>query len=325
MIRESIGILKRVVDLLKTHPLPRARSGPWMGFVSLGVVPVQPWHGKHMWVWILDQVGPPEKVVEGAVTLGLSGILVKAWDGSTSGSFLRQFSSIVGPAHEVGLIVGAWGYSYGSNISGEVKATRSALDAGADWIVIDAEVEYEIPQGKERALALGRSLEKVLPRATVVGYTTFAIPDYHPAFPYKEFSSFCSVCLPQIYWGLMKMPLDRAFTLSLEGLSKYGVPVAPVGQCFGQVTADEIVRFASLSRDRGLPGISYYDWQHATRVQLEAVGSAPYGPYENVSSWARVSWNKAVRRAVLDGTDPKGPVTREMLAVVLDRLRLLDS
>lgn len=44
----------------------------------------------------------------------------------------------------------------------------------------------------------------------------------------------------------------------------------------------------------------------------------------DVSDWAIESWNKAVDKGILDGTSPKGNVTREMLAVVLDRLGLLD-
>lgn len=42
------------------------------------------------------------------------------------------------------------------------------------------------------------------------------------------------------------------------------------------------------------------------------------------SNWAERSWLKAVKKKVLDGTEPEGTVTREMLAVVLDRLGLLD-
>lgn len=42
------------------------------------------------------------------------------------------------------------------------------------------------------------------------------------------------------------------------------------------------------------------------------------------SDWAEKSWMKAVKKGVFDGTEPKGTVTREMLAVVLDRLGLLN-
>ncbi len=43
------------------------------------------------------------------------------------------------------------------------------------------------------------------------------------------------------------------------------------------------------------------------------------------ASWAQAAWDKAVAAGILDGTDPHGTVTREMLAVVLDRCGLLDG
>lgn len=41
------------------------------------------------------------------------------------------------------------------------------------------------------------------------------------------------------------------------------------------------------------------------------------------SDWAEISWNKAINKGCIDGTNPKGPLTREMLSVILDRLGLL--
>lgn len=43
------------------------------------------------------------------------------------------------------------------------------------------------------------------------------------------------------------------------------------------------------------------------------------------SNWAQSSWDKAVSSGVVDGTAPKGTVTREMLTVVMDKCGLLDA
>ena len=42
-----------------------------------------------------------------------------------------------------------------------------------------------------------------------------------------------------------------------------------------------------------------------------------------VSDWAATAWQKATNKGVLDGTRPTDPVTRQELAVVLDRLNLI--
>lgn len=41
------------------------------------------------------------------------------------------------------------------------------------------------------------------------------------------------------------------------------------------------------------------------------------------SDWASTSWEKAYNKSILDGTNPKSTLTREQLATVLDRLKLL--
>ena len=42
------------------------------------------------------------------------------------------------------------------------------------------------------------------------------------------------------------------------------------------------------------------------------------------ADYAKEAWEAACKKGVLDGTSPQGNVTREMLAVILDRLGLLD-
>lgn len=42
------------------------------------------------------------------------------------------------------------------------------------------------------------------------------------------------------------------------------------------------------------------------------------------STWAQTSWQKAYDKGIMDGTNPKNALTREQMAVVLDRLGLLD-
>lgn len=279
----------------------------------------RPWEGKHVWIWVLSQAGPVSYLIRRARDLGLSGLLMKAWDGGTSGLFLEQLQQIIGPAHDAGLSIGVWGYSYGNNIPGEVRAMQKALDAGADWLVIDAEDEYESREGKHKALQLGLQVTRTLGTEVVLGYTTFALPQYHENFPYEEFSSFCSVCLPQVYWGAMNLPLEEAFAMCLRGLAKYKLPVAPVGQCHGPATPEEIIRFAELAKVNGFPGISYYDWQHASEAQLEAVGRALYARDGNRSQWGGAFPGRPGCPGGQDQSQPKGCLA--MIRKYLERFK----
>lgn len=276
------------------------------------------WEGKHIWIWELDKCGTPAGVVAKAVSLGLAGLLVKGWDGS---NYWTQIESIIKLAHNAGLVIGAWGYSYGSDPTGEAAAAKKCLAAGADWLVIDAEVEYEKNPGRaDTVLAAFKALGAAL------GYSSFGLPRYHPGFPWQKFSKACDVVLPQVYWGDFGMKMDVALSQSLSDLGPYGLHVAPAGQLYGNVTEDDVIRFANLSEAVGLSGVSYWSWQHAGEARLAAVGAAGYKKgSDTVSDWAKASWNKAVAKKIFDGTDPQGNVTREMLAVVLDRCGLLDA
>jgi len=277
-----------------------------------------PWEGKHIWIWELGQCGSPQDVVNKAVALGLTGLIVKGWDG---GNYWLQIESIVGLAHKTGLIIGAWGYSYGTNPAGEAEAAKKCLAAGADWLVIDAEVEYE--QHPERADTI---LQKFKNLSVLLGYSSFGIPSYHSNFPWQKFSNACNVTLPQVYWGDFGMSVDKALARSIADLKSYGLPVMPAGQLYGDVALDDITRFADLCESAGLPGISYWDWQHAGSERLAAVGAAGYEKRsDTVSDWAKASWDKVTAKGIMDGTNPQGTVTREMLAVVLDRCGLLDA
>lgn len=279
---------------------------------------MNPWEGKHIWIWQLDQCKSPADVVSQAVALDLTGLIVKGWDGS---NYWKQIELITEMAHKAGLIVSAWGYSYGKNPSGEAEAAKRCLNAGADWLVIDAEVEYE--RNPELADAVLQAFKNL---GAILGYTSFGIPSYHGKFPWQKFSAACKVALPQVYWGDFKMAVDKALLKSLADLKKYGLTIMPVGQLYGDVTLNDIAKFADLCERAGLPGLSYWDWQHAGAEKLAAVGGARYKRRaDTVSDWAKASWDKAAAKGILDGTDPQGPVTREMLAVILDKCGLLDA
>lgn len=56
----------------------------------------------------------------------------------------------------------------------------------------------------------------------------------------------------------------------------------------------------------------------------DALGFVRILPTDEASPWAAASWKKAKAKEVLDGSNPQGVCTREMLAVVLDRIGALE-
>lgn len=61
-----------------------------------------------------------------------------------------------------------------------------------------------------------------------------------------------------------------------------------------------------------------------TRPLSQVVGAVRPAYIDEPSDYAREAWEKAAKKGILDGTRPGEPVLRQQLAVVLDRLGLLD-
>jgi hypothetical protein len=232
---------------------------------------LKPYAGKQFWIWQLSQCGTPDIVVEIAKSLGCSGIIVKAWDGADSADWLPQLQQIVPIAHEAGLLVGAWGYSYGSDIAGEVAAMENAIARGADWLIIDAEVEYEVSTGAAMAEDLFAALTASKIAYAGFAYTSFAFPQLHPDFPWEMFSKHCYAVLPQVYFGDLELAPDIAVQKSIAQYAQYGLPAAPIGQAYGAVTGAQDYTFGKAAYRLGCPGVSFWSFQHATMSMFEGI------------------------------------------------------
>lgn len=57
----------------------------------------------------------------------------------------------------------------------------------------------------------------------------------------------------------------------------------------------------------------------AKQLNFKTKENATKKPKEEVSDWAKSDWEKAVADGIVDGTNPKGTVTREMLVVMMSR------
>lgn len=110
------------------------------------------------------------------------------------------------------------------------------------------------------------------------------------------------------------MPPADTLKACVQQYSQFGLAVAPVGQSYDDIKTGEIDRFGKAASQLGVPGISFWSWQHASAVMFNEIKSLQYS---SASPWASKSWNKATLKGIMDGTDPQGNLTREMLAVIL--------
>ena len=245
--------------------------------------------GNWLYVWEVSASGGIDALIAQAKAMHMTGLNIKAFDGS---SVWPQLSASAAAVKAAGLRLGAWGYVYSSNLLQTAEAAKSAVTAGAEYVVFDVEVEFETPTGAMSAVTLGNYARALMPDVTI-GYTTFALAGDHPQFPYAAFSQWCDFVMPQVYWADAGMQPQAMLAASVQQLSGYGKRIFPVGQAYAPAAAVEIAEFGAACAERWIEGVSWWDAQSSTAelqaavAQVEVYAPKPPAPvrYRVVTGW----------------------------------------
>ena len=140
-------------------------------------------------------------------------------------------------------------------------------------------------------------------------------------------------------WYIDPETLDRGAELGRDIMARYGIPIDNVLRhydvtgkiCPAPLVHDEAAWAAfkgRLAAQEGEIDMTHGEMQAAIKQAVEAEFAARDAVVadaaQRVSPWAAEAWEKAAGKGVFDGTRPGGNITREQVAVVLDRLGLLD-
>jgi len=212
------------------------------------------WSGNWLWLWRMDAIDNLGTKIAEAKEGGITGVIVKAHDGPIGGRWMTQLSTMVDALQSAGLKVAAWGYLYGRDPVGEAARAAEALHAGASFYVADAESEFEKRGMDEAAAWFFFHLYQQVPEA-VVGFTSFAVTNLHPKFPWSTFANHCRFAMPQVYWREIGWKPDICWSRSHVSYLGLGRPIMPVLQAFGGVDPGEMLEVADLAKRYGCPGV----------------------------------------------------------------------
>lgn len=239
--------------------------------------------GNGMWIWELprSEGGDVAAIAARARSAGISTVFVKSSDGAASR--WGQFSpELVAGLKAQGLRVCAWQFVYGNDPAGEAALGVDAVADGADCLVVDAESAYEnkYAQAQQYMAALRATVGPAYP----IGFTSFPYVDYHSRIPYSVFlgPGGANANLPQVYWKDIGGTVEAVSGRTLAHNRIYGVPIAPIGQTYGNVPPEEIAQFRALWAAYGSAGLSWWSWQATTEpgwaALAQAVGTPPLPP-----------------------------------------------
>jgi hypothetical protein len=231
-----------------------------------------PFEGDGMWIWYVSQSsgGSPTAIANRAAKSGIETVFIKSSDGT---NYWSQFNTAYVDALKArGLKVCAWQYVYGRRPTTEARLARTAIQNGADCVVIDAEIEYE---GKYAAASTYMTkLRAYAGDDYPIGLAGWPYVDYHPAYPFSVFfgPGGAQFNVPQMYWKAIGVSVDEVFAHTYLWNSLYGRTIAPLGQTYASPKSPELDRFRELAGAYGAPGVSWWSWQSTSAGAWRALG-----------------------------------------------------
>jgi len=262
-----------VVGLLATSASPARAAAPRASsYAPLTSTTRGPFSGTGMWIWYVSQAehGNLVNIIARARNHKVRTVFVKSGDGS---AYWNQFDQVVGPLHQAGIKVCAWQFVYGNRPLDEAAVGASAVAAGADCLVIDAESAYNNRYNQATSYLV--QLRSQIGMDYPVGLTSFAYPDYHPTFPYSVFlaNGGAQWNLPQMYFKAFGQPIPTVFGHTFGWNQIYGRPIVPIGQTYLGVSKKLVTQFRRYARRYRVQGLSWWVWQDTKFSAWRAVGA----------------------------------------------------
>jgi hypothetical protein len=234
--------------------------------------------GAGVWIWRLERSerGDLAAIAARARAAAIQTVFVKSADGTDDWA---QFTpGLVQFLHAQGLRVCAWQYVYGRQPEIEAQLGAAAAAEGADCLVVDAETQYEGRYAQAQRYIT--TLRGLVGAGYPVGLTSFPYVDYHGRLPYSVFlgPGGAQANLPQVYWQDIGGTPDAVSAHTLAVNRVFGVPIAPLGQAYGPVSASAVQRFRAIWAGYGAGGVSWWSWQAMPAALWTTLATDPGPP-----------------------------------------------
>lgn len=243
--------------------------------------------GAYGWVHDMRAVadGTPAGVVALAKAAGLRGLLVKYNDGAsvtyTDGeAWQAQFRQLAPACAAAGLLCIPWGYVYPTDRTPFAQLVAAALqDSAQPFYVLDAEIEFDNDANAAAdAQALLAAIQAVAPSARLL-YTSWGIPDQHPAFPWAVFNGACAAFLPQIYPALIGWDPTTCYNRCFLGGNGGGPGVEQMSPQPAVIPTFDLsapAACATLAHNGSFPAVTWWVMDGMTQAQAAALAATPY-------------------------------------------------
>lgn len=228
--------------------------------------------GKGFYIWQIPRCegGNAQAIANAAVAAGLSHVLIKIADGTTTYNVVSGVDlvpPVVAALRARGVSPLGWHYVYGYDPEGEADIAIQRLNQlGLDMYVVDAEAEYKQPGREVAAHVFMQRLRAALP-SFPMALSTYRFPTYHPEFPFEAFLTYVDTNMPQVYWVLAHNPGEQLIRCvrEYEAIQPFR-PIIPTGSAYIQgdwrPTPADIIEFLQTAQTLNLSAANFWEWGH---------------------------------------------------------------
>ncbi|HVB09485.1 MAG TPA: hypothetical protein VNM16_03850 [Bacillota bacterium] len=261
--------------------------------------------GQYGWIHDLRAIldGTPQAAVTLAQAAGLTGMLVKYNDGSstTAGegsgeAWQWQFRQLAPACAAAGLACIPWGYVYPTDRAPFAQLVAAALqDSNQPFYILDAEIDFDNDSSAAAdAQALLSAIHQGAPNVRLL-YTSWGWPDQHPNFPWAVMNAGTQAFLPQIYPALIGTDPTSAYNRAFLGGNGGGQGIYQMqpqpAAVIPTFDLSAIATLASLARTGGFTAVTWWVMDGMTSAQATQLNSTPY------AHAAGVDWRTATLNA----------------------------
>lgn len=262
--------------------------------------------GKGEWIYLVPSAktntgtSTDQQLMDYLKAKGVKWVVVKCGD---YGTWYSQFTpSLITAAHNSGLQIFGYQRVGGTNLTAEINIGKQCLATAADGYIIDAEAEFE--GKKTQATQMMQSLRASYPNA-FIAHAPLPYIDYHTAFPYVEFGTYCDAVMPQCYWkdigvtpAQMVADLDSQWkkwhnTWTSQGNGAAIKPIVPIAQGHAHYQTNAVLSASEVT-------------DFANRIKNDTSPANPTGPYTGISFWSVQHHSASVWTAIGNVTTNAG-------------------
>jgi hypothetical protein len=284
------------------RPAPDRVPQPPTRLAAAGSPDLRPYAGPGMWVDIFDTraLSDPAAAVATMARNGIRTLYLETgnWKHPHAVIHPRQDGELIEAAHAHGMRVVTWYLPEFASVDTDFRRVMASIrfttrhGQRADSFGLDIEApEVEPTTRIQHLLTLSARIRSAVGSDYALGAIIpsprglIRVPDYWPNFPYAELPSYYDVILPMSYFTFhydgakaAHRYIDDNIRIIRQRTGRVDIPIHPIGGLTADTSPYEARAVVEAARERGVTGVSLYEYGDMTPAQWAALREMPVQP-----------------------------------------------